>query len=413
MAVALNSVLLVTPRWTRDGGVATHAIASAEALARHGLDVHVLAARVESGEAPVGVTVHHCSELFNIHASPEVRVGDAMASAPDVIHFHQFEDPDVLAFMQASAPVLISVHGYTACTSGVYYFRPGEECTRAHGPGCVPNLLVRGCAHARLPRGLPSAYRRATRGLEALRRADLAISYSSAVDRHLAANEVNPREVIPLFTTMTPQTGSGHATRRRVVFAGRVVAPKGIQVLIRAAREVDAEFVICGDGLGLEAMRKLARRLGVAERVLFKGWLSAEELAHELAEASLVAMPALWPEPFGLVGIEALAAGRPVIASATGGVGDWLQDGVSGLYVQPGDARALARALAELLDDPARQQTMGEAGRSMVAERFSPERHVAALLEAYGAARATWHADHDENPLHARAGQSAGAPSRA
>ncbi len=413
MAVALNSVLLVTPRWTRDGGVSTHAIASAEALTRHGLDVHVLAARVESGEATPGVTVHHCSELFNVRASPEMRVGDAMTPAPDVIHFHQFEDPDVLAFMRGTAPVLISVHGYTACTSGVYYFRPGEECTRAHGPGCVPNLLARGCAHARLPRGLPAAYRRATRGLEALRLADLAISYSSAVDRHLANNQVSPREVIPLFTTMTPQTGAGHATRRRVVFAGRIVAPKGIQVLIRAARELDAEFVICGDGLGLEAMRKLARRLGVAERVHFKGWLSADALAHELAEASVVAMPALWPEPFGLVGIEALAAGRPVIASATGGVGDWLEDGVSGLFVPPGDARALARALDELLDDPVRQQAMGEAGRSMVAERFSPERHVAALLEAYGAARSIWQTDHDENPLRARAPSRAGAPSRA
>ncbi len=413
MAVELSSVLLVTPRWTRDGGVATHAIASAEALAGHGLDVHVLAARVASGEAPPGVTVHHCSELFNIHASPQVRVGDAMASAPDVIHFHQFEDPDVLAFMQASAPVLISVHGYTACTSGVYYFRPGEECTRAHGRGCVPNLLIRGCAHTRLPRGLPSAYGRATRGLEALRGADLTISYSSAVDRHLSANEVTPRRVIPLFTTMTPRGGSGHATRRRVVFAGRLVAPKGIQVLIRAAREVDAEFVICGDGLGLEAMRRLARRLGVAERVHFKGWLSADKLAHELAEASLVAMPALWPEPFGLVGIEALAAGRPVIASATGGVGDWLEDGVSGLYVKPGDAGALARALNELLADPARQQTMGAAGRSMVAERFSPKRHVAALLEAYGAARSSWHTGHQEKPLRASAEHGSATPSRA
>ena len=54
-------------------------------------------------------------------------------------------------------------------------------------------------------------------------------------------------------------------------------------------------------------------------------------------------MPSLWPEPFGLVGIEALAAGRPVVASATGGIGDWLEDGVGGLMVPPGDPGALAR----------------------------------------------------------------------
>ena len=399
MQVKLGSVLLVTPRWTRDGGVATHTMASAEALARHGLDVHVLAARVELGEGVPGVTVHHSPGLFDVSASPDVRVSDAMASLPDVIHLHQFDDPDVLAFMQARAPVVVSEHGYTACTSGVYYFRPGQECTRAHGPGCVPNLLLRGCAHTLVPRGLPSSYRRATRALQALRRADLAISYSSAVDRHLSANGVSPRRVIPLFTTMTPRIGAVHDARRRVVFAGRIVAPKGIQVLIRAAREVDGEFVICGDGLGLDAARRLARRLGVHERVCFKGWLSADKLAQELAEASVVAMPALWPEPFGLVGIEALAAGRPVVASATGGVGDWLEDGVNGLLMKPGDAHALARALNELLADPARRRDMGAAGRRMVAARFSPERHVAAVLEAYTAARSTWKAAHRTDPL--------------
>jgi glycosyltransferase involved in cell wall biosynthesis len=387
---AALSVLLVTPRWTRDGGVATHAMTSAEALSRRGVDVRVLAARVHEGEPLAGITVHHSPELFDERATPAARVRDALDRPPDVIHLHQFEDPDVVAFMGSSAPVLVSVHGYSACTSGVYYFRPGEQCTRGHGPGCVPNLLLRGCAHARLPRGLPSAYRRAGRSLQTLRKADLALSYSSAVDRHLAANDVSPRRVIPLFTTVSPASGSGHADRRRVVFAGRVIAAKGVSVLLRAARELDAELVICGDGLGLPAARRLARRLGVHERVRFTGWLGPHELAQELAEASVVAMPGLWPEPFGLVGIEALAAGRPVVASDTGGVRDWLDDGVSGLCVKPGDPAALARALQELLADPARQQAMGEAGRERVAARFTAERHVAALLDAYAAARSSW-----------------------
>ena len=149
------------------------------------------------------------------------------------------------------------------------------------------------------------------------------------------------------------------ALARRVVFAGRVVKPKGLGVLIRAMRAVDAELVVCGDGMQLTAMRRLARRVGVERRVRFRGWLDAEQLAQELADASVVAIPSLWPEPFGLVGIEALAAGRPVVASLTGGIPDWLEDGVTGFGVQPGDVRALARALDELLADPARQQADG------------------------------------------------------
>jgi glycosyltransferase involved in cell wall biosynthesis len=365
-------------------------MASAAALAESGISVHVLTARVGPEQPIAGVTVHSSAELLSARAPSSLRVGDALAACPTVIHMHQLDDPELVAFLRRSAPVVISMHGYSACTSGVHYFRPGHECTRPHGAGCVPNLLARGCAHTRDPRPLPSAYRSATRAVRALTDADLAISYSSVIDRHLAANGVAPRRVLPLFTTITPRAGSGHETRRRVLFAGRVVTPKGIGVLIRAMQAVDAELVVCGDGWGLDAMRRLAHRLGVLERIRFTGWLAAEALAQELADASVVAMPSLWPEPFGLIGIEALAAGRPVIASATGGVIDWLTDRVNGLLVRPGDAPALAKALDELLGDPARQQAMGAAGREMVADRFSPERHIAALLDAYGVARAAW-----------------------
>lgn len=408
-----SSVLLTTPRWIRDGGVATHVMAGAQVLARGGVNVHVLAARIESGEPVSGVTLHHSPELLNTRASPDVRLGDALSSTPTVAHLHDFDDPAIVAFIRMRAPVVISAHGYTACTSGVYYFRPGQECTRSHGLGCVPNLLARGCAHTRDPRWLPSAYRRTTEGVEALMRADLAVSYSSSIDRHLSANGVARRRVIPLFSTMAPRTGSGHDARRRVVFAGRIVAAKGVRVLVRAARAVDAEFVICGDGWQLDATRRLARRLGVNERVCFRGWLGAEELAHELAEASVVVVPSIWPEPFGLVGIEAMAAGRPVVASSTGGIVDWLEDGVNGLCVTPGDAPALARALNELLADPARQRAMGEAGRAIVAARFSAEHHVDALLEAYRTARARWRSDRCEGSTGVEAPATRAEPSRA
>lgn len=388
-----GSVLLVTPRWVRDGGVGAHLEASATALAKHGKRVMVLAARIESQERPHGVKVIHSPQLYKPEASMQLRFGEALASEPELVHLNQLDDPDVVGYLQASAPVVISAHGFLACTSGVHYFRPGQECLRAHGPGCVPNLIR--CGHTRNPRDLPPAYRQAGRALAALMRADMAISYSSAVDRHLAINGVEPRRIVPYFPTVAPMAGSGHGDRRRVVFAGRIVTPKGVATLVRAAREVEGEFVICGDGWQLPAMRKLVRRLGLEDRVRFTGWLEPEALAQELADASLVAVPSLWPEPFGLVGIEAFAAGRPAVASATGGIGDWLQDGVSGSMVPAGDVSALAAALEQLLADPERQRVMGEAGRRAVAARFSIERHLAALLDAYGSARAAWQRDVD------------------
>jgi glycosyltransferase involved in cell wall biosynthesis len=383
-------VLLVTELWGRDGGVAAHVKASAELLVERGVDVHVLTAGVEAGEQPRGVVMHVAPELFNARAPLDARLADVMSCHPSVIHFHRQADPQIISHMRTIAPVVRSVHGYAACTAGVHFFAPGQECTRAHGPGCAFNLTVRGCAHTRRLQSFPARYRQVTQGLAGLRLTDLVISYSSAVDRHLAENGLTRRVVVPLFTTMAAHTGSGHTIRRRVVFAGRIAGPKGPGVLIQAAREVDAEFVLCGEGRQLELIQGLARRLGVHERVRFTGWLDPESLARELGEASVVAMPSRWPEPFGLVGIEALSCGRPVVASATGGILDWLQDGVNGLSVRPGDPHDLARALEQLLSDPERQRTMGAAGRNMVAARFSPERHLDGLLDAYRTARSSW-----------------------
>jgi glycosyltransferase involved in cell wall biosynthesis len=387
---AVGSVLFVTPRWARDGGVGAHVVASAKALASRGLKVQVLTQRIEADHEDDGVTLCQSEELFNSHTSMQRRLGGALSFKPDVVHLHQVDDPEIAGALHRSAPLVISAHGYTACTSGVYYFRPGEECVRGHGLGCIPNLALRGCAHTNYPKTLPMKFRGATRGLAALRVAELAVSYSSSVDRHLAANGITRRMVVPYFPTMAPKPAAEDDGGPRVVFAGRIVRTKGVDVLIRAAREVDAEFVVCGDGRQLGDMRSLAAELGVAERVSFRGWLDADDLANELASATIVVVPSLWPEPFGLVGIEAQAAGRPAVASSTGGIVDWLEDGVSGLCVPPGDPARLAHALNELLADPQRRRAMGEAGRQSVATRFSSETHLQALLEGYRTARSTW-----------------------
>jgi len=352
--------------------------------------VHVLAARIDGEERFPGVTVCRLPRIGDRRASPQERLGAYVGARALAVHFHQLEDPGFVDHVRRSAPVLISAHGYPGCTSGVYFFEPGHECTRAHGPGCVPNLLARGCAHTRYPRTLPRKYLNVSRGLASFRRADRAISYSSAVDRHLAANGLQRRAVIPFFPTVPPSGPAAPAHERRVLVAGRVDHTKGMEVLIEAISRLDAELVVCGEGRHEAAMRRLAERLGVAERVRFAGWLAPERLAQEIAAAAIVAMPSLWPEPFGLVGLEAMAAARPVVASATGGILDWLQDGVTGLAVAPGDVQALAGALGELLADPARRRAMGEAGRALVATRFTRQRHVDGLLEAYATARGHW-----------------------
>src|SRR4029077_8215620 len=83
-------------------------------------------------------TVYHRPELYKAGASMDTRFGEALAASPAVIHLNQLDDPEVVEVLQRSAPVVISAHGFLACTSGVHYFRPGQECERAHGVACFP-----------------------------------------------------------------------------------------------------------------------------------------------------------------------------------------------------------------------------------------------------------------------------------
>jgi glycosyltransferase involved in cell wall biosynthesis len=306
---------------------------------------------------------------------------------PDVIHTHELEAPVLGRRFGSVAPVVMSVHGYSGCSPGLHYFAPGEDCRRSHGPGCVANMLFRGCLHSWDVRQVPALYRNTSARVAMLRNVDATVAYSRRVLAHLNANGARSPSLVPLFVPL-PGEAPPEAASRRILFVGRVVAAKGLQVLLRALTLLDAELEVCGDGWYMPRARALAARLGVAERVAFLGWRSALDLEQSYGRAAVMVMPSLWPEPFGLSGLEALARERPVVASATGGIPEWLDDGRAGLLVPPGDHVALAGAISALLDDPDRRQAMGAMGRSRVEADFSETRHVEALSEVYARAGA-------------------------
>src|SRR5262249_34443302 len=146
-----------------------------------------------------------------------------------------------------------------------------------------------------------------------------------------------------------PSEGVGDGS---LLFLGRVVPQKGLDTLVRCLRHVRsaARLVVAGDGPDLGRVRQLTQTLGLAHRVSFVGWVSPEHKAVLCERASVVVIPSVWPEPFGLVGLEAMSHGRPVVAFDVGGISDWLQDGVTGYLVRPYDVEEMARRIDHLLD---------------------------------------------------------------
>jgi glycogen(starch) synthase len=157
---------------------------------------------------------------------------------------------------------------------------------------------------------------------------------------------------------------------RYVVALGRVVPKKGFDLLLRgfaqvAADHPDVTLAIGGDGSQLAELRLLATDLKLEDRVRFLGRLSREQVAATMAGAELFVMPSRL-EPFGIVLLEAWRAGRPVIATSIGGPPEFVDEGRTGLLVDPFDTAALARALDRLLGDQALRAAMGAAARERV-----------------------------------------------
>jgi glycosyltransferase involved in cell wall biosynthesis len=182
-------------------------------------------------------------------------------------------------------------------------------------------------------------------------------------------------------------TPAGIASKGRyVLFVGRLVAQKGVDVALRAFDTLlhlrpDIRFLIVGDGDSSLLLLRLARRLGISRSVTFAGWRKGQELIDAYRDAELVLVPSLY-EPFGIVALEAMACGKPVVASSTGGLAEIIEHGVTGFLSPPGDHLALAQHMASLLLNPALASAMGKAARQR-ALSFSWERAAEDTVRCY------------------------------
>ena len=199
-----------------------------------------------------------------------------------------------------------------------------------------------------------------------LRRARVVVAPSNALADAVRALGVDA-VVIPGGVDVPPETGEEDVPPS-VLFAGRLSPEKGVLELVEAADGLP--LVVAGDG-------PLRDRVPGA-----LGFVPHEELERLYARAAVVACPS-YREGFGVVCAEAMAHGKPVVASAVGGLLDLVADGETGILVPPGDVDALRKALARLLEDRPLRERMGAAARERVSARFAWPAVTRATLEAY------------------------------
>ena len=186
----------------------------------------------------------------------------------------------------------------------------------------------------------------------------------------------------------------GMAVRRRLkipadrpvaLLVGRIVPHKGVEHFIEAARHLPgAQLLIAGEGSSLEAMEEFADTLGVKDRVRFLGRISQGDLPKVYAACDVFVLPSVSRlEAFGIVALEAMATGKPVVVADIPGVREVIEDGREGLLADPVNPQDLAEKMRRLLGDPDLRREMGRRGREKVLAEFTIEKVTDAILRVY------------------------------
>jgi glycosyltransferase involved in cell wall biosynthesis len=286
---------------------------------------------------------------------------------PDVVHLHTIgEFGPAALWATGKIPTVLTVHGPEPYTRrllpwmlpGRYYRRSSYRWQDIKPVGLAYYLYL---LFFQRP-----FYRRGFRFL------DMIIAPSAYLAKALDA-DAGTIPVTQVFNGLVFPPAPPFRRTRNILFVGRLEAVKGVDTLLQAvalaAGQVEGISVtIAGDGEDRSRLEKMSSDLGLNEIVQFRGWLTREEVAACYAEAEIVAIPSVWPETLASVGLEALAAGRPVVASNVGGTPEVVVDGVTGLLVERRDARMFADALINILTNAETAEQMSVSSLLSVAK---------------------------------------------
>ena len=310
---------------------------------------------------------------------------------PDVVHVHGLSTLHPRLFRDlCRRPLIWTLHDTSlVCLRRTLLDRRGQACERAVGFGC----LSRGCHRPGEVDGRTSDWLRIASlplYLRMYRNAPAVTVPSQYVKQVLVRNGFRAEHlrVLPLCSRFAGASSPSFPQRSEpsILFAGRLSREKGVLQLLEALARIRAFSWIArfaGDGPERSELEKRLGALGLSERVHLTGELAPDALSAALTASDLVVVPSLAPESFGLIGVEAMAHGRPVVAYDGGGAEEWLDDGITGALVPHGDVEWLARTISSLLQDADRRVRWGVAARARQQERFTLDAHLSQLLEQY------------------------------
>jgi glycosyltransferase involved in cell wall biosynthesis len=308
---------------------------------------------------------------------------------PDIVYLHQVANASLVTLVTSLLPTVKFVHDFKLiCPDGKKTLKTrGRMCGFPLGYRCQLNAYCYRCMPRNPFIGMPLIKNCITMASLHEKKSHMVVA-SKFMKNVLIYNGFREEkiDIIPYFTPLPlPEMTASDSEIPRILALGRITREKGFDCLLQAYSAIQNHVLltIVGDGPDLMNLKSLAEKLKLSSKVEFPGWLSHEALDRIYRQSALVVVPSIWPEPFGIVGIEAMAYRKPVVAFDVGGISQWLKDRQTGYLVQPGNIRDLTDKMNLILNNRKLAIEMGYQGRMSVEKYFSEKKHHESLLRLF------------------------------
>lgn len=384
-------ILLVNDYATETGGAEIATLALREGLRNRGHDARLFATTARPNDVRsladyecYGTTSRFRTLLQTANPAAFFRFREVLSQfKPDLVHVNLFLtqlSPLILPLLE-DIPSCYHVHWYRPiCPLGTKMLPDGSPCKSKAGKACYFNhcLPISDFFPLILQMRLWRFWRRVFNRI---------VTNSEALKQYLIEEGIEPVEVI-YYGFYSQQKQRELSELPTVVFAGRLVKEKGVDLLLRAFKRVSeelsgAKLLIAGDGPERNNLAKLITNLKLESSATLLGYLTQEEMEREFSSAWVQAVPSRWPEPFGIVATEAMNRGVAVVASAHGGLTEIVEDDNTGFLVPPNDVESLADRLLSLLKDRELASQMGRAGQEISSLKFSRDSYTDKFIKLY------------------------------
>ncbi|WP_029035324.1 glycosyltransferase family 4 protein [Salinimicrobium terrae] len=309
----------------------------------------------------------------------------------DLIHVHSISDPELLRACFKMVPVVRTMHEPRMfCPGKGKFWRKSEEvCKVPFGSHCIKHAYTQGCMN-RHPKRIYNDWKNTSAEIDFSSKKYKAIIVMSQYMKAESLKVGMPAGVLnlnPAFTEIRPSAELERPGEIRILFIGRLSRTKGVHYFIQVGLILletypNISFDIVGEGHDGKLFREMIPA-NYRKNFIFHGWLSPKKVDSYLSKSFLLLFTSIYPEAFGLSGIEAMMHGKPVVGFDVGGVSTWLKHERTGFLVPPKDLMAMAKKVELLIKDEKLYLKISHQAKMLAIQKFSPEVHIKKLNNIY------------------------------